>query len=80
MKLRKEHKETFDEELCRNSQELNKIFIYVCEARKARNQIDRKNQAKTKVSSRSHVFDYDECLSLLPEIPEFYSKDLKSSF
>ena len=79
LKLRKEHKETFDEELCRNSQELNKIFIYVCKARKARNQIDRKKQAQMKVSSRSHDFDHDECLSLLPEIPELCQNDLKSN-
>ena len=41
LKLRRKHKDAFDEKLCRNSKELNKFFMYVCAVRKARNQIDR---------------------------------------
>ena len=79
LKIRKKHKEVFDAELCHKSKELNKIFMHVCEARKARNLIDKQYQMIRKVSSSLHNLDYDKCLSLLPDIGEFSQDDVQPS-
>ena len=42
--------------------------MHVCEARKARNKIEKQYQMSRKVSSSLHNLDYDKCLSLLPDI------------
>ena len=39
--MRMKHKEAFDEELCHKSGGLNKIFMFICAARKARNRLDK---------------------------------------
>ena len=77
LKLRKKHKEAFDLSLCNRTGELNKLFAYVCKSRKDRNMKDELHQELKKIGNQPHNLDYDELLSLIPDIPEFSKDDLE---